>query len=207
VKTGDSTTLVQAEPGVIVTSPRWSPDGKSFRYLYLNPAAKRVRVIERDGATGQDSDVFNTTALPPIQRLALSPSGDRIAFVTRDLTARTTSLNVVSVPGGQVRTLATATFPATIVYGYDLLEWSRDGRYIYLVKKGEAAGQQVWRIVVESGEVAPIGLTITPFAQGIAVHPDGSRLAFAAGESKTEVWALENFLPTTQNRKVSISRR
>jgi Tol biopolymer transport system component len=166
-----------------------------------------VRVIERDVATGQESDVFTTTALPPIQRLALSPSGDRIAFVTRDLNAHTTSLNVVSVPGGQVRTLATATFPATIIYGYDLLEWSRDGRFIYFVKKGEVTGQQVWRVVVESGELAPIGVTITPFAQGIAVDPDGSRLAFAAGEIKAEVWVMENFLPVAQNRKASVAKR
>jgi len=112
----------------------------------------------------------------------------------------------MSVPGGQVRALATTTFPATIMYGYDLLEWSRDGRFIYFVKKGEAAGQQVWRVVVDSGELTPIGLTITPFVLGIAVHPDGSRLAFAAGESKIEVWAMENFLPAAQNRNVSISR-
>ena len=206
VKTGDSTTLVQAEPGAIVTSPRWSRDGQSFRYLYLDPPAKRMRLVERDVATGQESDVFSTTTLPPIQRLALSPSGDRIGFITHDLTARTTSLSVMSVPGGQVRALATTTFPATIMYGYDLLEWSRDGRFIYFVKKGDAAGQQVWRVVVDSGELTPIGLTITPFVLGIAVHPDGSRLAFAAGESKIEVWAMENFLPAAQNRNVSISR-
>ena len=29
----------------------------------------------------------------------------------------------------------------------------------------------------------------------LSFHPDGKRVAFAAGQSRTEVWVLENFLP------------
>ena len=31
--------------------------------------------------------------------------------------------------------------------------------------------------------------------RGISVHPDGTRIAFAARQARSEVWVIENLLP------------
>ena len=41
----------------------------------------------------------------------------------------------------------------------------------------------------------------------LSLHPDGKRLAFAAGQSKPEVWVMENFLPANKLHATSVSRR
>ena len=41
----------------------------------------------------------------------------------------------------------------------------------------------------------------------LSLHPDGRRLAYAAGQSEAEVWVMENFLPEPKGETVSEVRR
>jgi hypothetical protein len=52
----------------------------------------------------------------------------------------------------------------------------------------------VWQVSAKSGEPEKLGLEFGSLRQP-RVHPDGSRIAFASGARRLEVWAMENFLP------------
>jgi hypothetical protein len=46
----------------------------------------------------------------------------------------------------------------------------------------------------EKLDLAIEGLTVAGW-ENLRRHPDGRRIAFAAGETKDELWVMENFLP------------
>jgi hypothetical protein len=54
----------------------------------------------------------------------------------------------------------------------------------------------VWRVPVTGGEPQKLELAM-PSLQHLRIHPDGRQVAFTASSQaeKSEVWALENFLP------------
>jgi hypothetical protein len=64
----------------------------------------------------------------------------------------------------------------------------------------------VWRIPMAGGELRRRGLALKGLRE-LRVHPDGRQIAFVAGSDKTEVWALENFLPAAQTAKASAPRQ
>lgn len=76
--------------------------------------------------------------------------------------------------------------------------WARDGRsLIFTQATGESddAVTEVWQVSAEGGQPRKLGISL-PLVRGLAVHPDGQRLAYIGGTRETqEVWLLENFLP------------
>ena len=85
----------------------------------------------------------------------------------------------------------------------------KDGRSILIAKeKGDDSPGELWRVSVGDGSAHKIGLN-ADWAPFLAVrghhtssfHPDGRQVAFVMGESKLEIWALENFLPTLGAKK------
>lgn len=79
--------------------------------------------------------------------------------------------------------------------------WTPDGRQLLFVRRSlEERKFELWRIRAEGGEPQGIGLTVGSMSQ-ISVHPDGRRIAYNAGDWKTEVWMMENFLPAQRAAK------
>ena len=72
-----------------------------------------------------------------------------------------------------------------------------DGRHL-LFSKGPRGNMELWRIPVDGGEPAKLGLAMVGLGlKGLSVHPDGQRIAFSAdgGLGPTnELWVIENFL-------------
>jgi Tol biopolymer transport system component len=72
------------------------------------------------------------------------------------------------------------------------LAWSPDQRYLFFVRPKISA---IWRVPVAGGEAENIGVN----GRQLRVHPDGRRIAFdSVVDPRSEVWALENFLPRTR---------
>ena len=72
-------------------------------------------------------------------------------------------------------------------------EWTPDGRHLILTASGEG-NPEIWRVSLEGGQ--PLKMAIPADWQGsFRVHPDGRRIAFAAGKTRSEVWVMEKFLP------------
>jgi len=69
-------------------------------------------------------------------------------------------------------------------------------------------GYKYWRIAVEGGtdpQEIRLNMDRPVYFEHMSFHPDGKRIAFTADSNKSAVWALENFLPTT-NKRTSLSR-
>jgi hypothetical protein len=72
------------------------------------------------------------------------------------------------------------------------LPWTPDGRYVLAVG-GEATRKVLVKIPKTGGEPEEIGEL--PFSidwRHVRLHPDGTRIAFNAGDSKGEVWMIQN---------------
>jgi len=206
VQTGSVTPLVQASAirGYNrIESPAWSPDG---RVIFERRPPQRI--LTQNLETGEEKELYRP--VPPAQvhhwptsNLAVSPDGQRLAFVWSDAKTveRTTALMVLPTAGGEPRELLRAQDPARI----GVPVWTPDSRHIIYARSvaGEKGMFEYWRISAEGGEPQNLGLKMearVPY--GLSVHPDGKRIAFTAGtERRTEVWVLKNFLPALETAK------
>ncbi|MGA2586293.1 MAG: hypothetical protein ABSF88_04610 [Candidatus Aminicenantales bacterium] len=59
---------------------------------------------------------------------------------------------------------------------------------------------EVWRVPETGKEAQRVDLGV-PKPNEVRIHPDGRRVAFMAGESKSELWVMENFLPALKVAK------
>ena len=73
---------------------------------------------------------------------------------------------------------------------------------------GDGLPSELWRVSVADGSAHKVGLNAdwvpflaVPGRQSTSFHPDGRQVAFVMGESKLEIWTLENFLPTLGAKK------
>lgn len=206
-KTGKVTPIVEVKPLVqphacCVVSPAWSRDGKLIFAQYATGIISGPRrILARDLETGSEKELYHAVRTATVSNLAVSPDGQRLAFIWRDSKERKTVLKVMPAGGGEPRELFGLQAPE----GIWQLTWTPDGRHI-LFGKGTAGQEQrfaLWRISAEGGEPQELGLSMEGLVlYGLSVHPDGKRIAFTAGGPfREEVWVLENFLPAPKRAK------
>jgi len=153
--------------------PHLCPDGKTL--VFRSGGGIRKRNLD----TGEESEVVKAE-----MHYNLSPDGREVVFQV-DGAVKTVSLN-----GGEPRELFRDS--AAHYYG---LEWTRDGRYIIVQVIGKASSE-IWRVPAQGGTPLKLDLSV-PKMGSFALHPDNRRFAFSVNEgSKSELWVLENFLPT-----------
>ncbi|MHC4325573.1 MAG: TolB family protein, partial [Planctomycetota bacterium] len=63
-------------------------------------------------------------------------------------------------------------------------------------------GKELWMVSAEGGEPRKLW-EWNEMLWGPRIHPDGQRLAFFSGGYMSEMWVMENFLPTT----VAVTRK
>ncbi len=69
-----------------------------------------------------------------------------------------------------------------------------DGRYI-IARDKVMGNSQIWVIPAQGGTPLKLDLTI-PDLGSFEFHPDNSRFMMStSGETKSELWVMENFLP------------
>ena len=122
----------------------------------------------------------------------LSPDGREVVFEEKG-TVKTVSLN-----GGEPRELFSGLAK---YYG---LSWTRDGRYIIArARDTAAASSEIWRVPAQGGTPLKLDLAV-PKMNDFTLNPDNRRFAFSVNEGdKSELWVLENFLPTGMDVKDS----
>jgi Tol biopolymer transport system component len=182
----------------------WSRDGRRLWYH-----GQRGSIYEVDVASGTERVLISAPpvvdpSVPPDGKLgpiSVSPDGQWIATARRDAPAKSTVVTLVPIDGGAPRDLLRVDDPDWV--NNTSIPWLPDGRAIFVRRMKDADGRtsELWRVPVDG--TAPHKLEfnvsrVAPYAQGrISVNPTGDRLAFVVSENKprTEVWALENFLP------------
>lgn len=188
VESGKSAIIWGDLPSLWLLSwPVWtsSPDGKFF---YQQSAPELL--VECEIATGQKKQI-------PIpwnnHTTVLSPNCQQIAFSVERNSEKSVStlIKVASVNGGEARLLT--EFAGTEDRG---LGWTPDNRYVLFVKEtlNNSKMRELWRVPAAGGEAENLGVEMSGLRTPV-VSSDGGWLAFVAGEIKTELWSMENFLP------------
>jgi len=203
VQTGSVSPLVRTSTAgcgrECLESQLWSPDGR-----VIFKRRRPERIVSLDVQTGQEKEIYR--AVPPAEvfhwptsNLAISPDGQRLAFVLLDRKAGTTTLKVIPAAGGEALELLRAHQSDDYVSTISLPAWMPDSRQIIYARNvaGQKRQFELWRVSAGGGEPQSLGLTmqgLEPY--GLSVHPDGRRIAFTAGKPwHSEVWVLKDFLP------------
>jgi Tol biopolymer transport system component len=174
-----------------------SPDDKTGYVVRRDPDNKTpARVVSVDLNTGQERQIFVSSAVRTPQGLAiaLSPDGRTLALGWTESNPGGSKLHIarVSVDGSDFREVFTRPDHA---YGGGIVAWSKDGRSILFNQEqpGGATHWGVMRVPAEGGGPATLVFATGPM-QGFDPSPDGSRFAYSARESPDELWALDNVL-------------
>ena len=195
-QTGEITPLVQPEmtcPPDCLDWPSWSSEGK---VLFARWIGNGQSIVVLDRKTRIETQVYSVDTPHHVAHLALSPDGQQLAFVWRDVEKGTAALRLMPITGGEPSEHIRLEQPESI----SALTWTPDGRYMLFGKASSTGDEQrveLWRIPAEGGEPEELGL----LAEGLrlyslSLHPDGQYLAFTAGKpARREVWVIENALP------------
>jgi Tol biopolymer transport system component len=187
--------LVKFPPNKFTLHAAWSRDGKSIFYPQGNP----VQILRRDLASGQDVELATMKGPAGTPRIALSPDGKWLAFLSLDIMKDPLKLMIVSADGGPAREIFRTKGGEYIQW----LQWTPDGRSIWLKKYTPPADPKL-KPTFEFLSVSPEGSAVRKLDLSIdngldfRIHPDGRQIAFSLGQGKVELWALENFLPPVQ---------
>jgi Tol biopolymer transport system component len=197
-RTGETTPVVLAEPGVALRWSRWSLDGKSVFFVRYDSKKLENTIVERNLQSGEEKE-FGRYTLPGayVAGFDLSPDGQQILLY---LTAKSLggTFTLIPVAGGQPRDLYRLEPSPYLIRTNPF--WTPDGKNILFVHHPgqptdpQPAPAELWRVSVETGKAEKLGLAMQGLSS-VTLHPDGKRVAFAAGESKSEIWVMENLLP------------
>jgi len=181
IQTGEYTPLAQIE-GRHLRQAELFADGKTLIYRKLGLGTVTPLII-RDIETGSEKELqFAGTSFA---FWSLSPDGKEVAYSIREGGAGSTFvLKIVSIETGESRTLVedAGFFPV----------WSSDGRDVLFTRNVN----ELWRVSAEGGEPHKL-FEWKEMIMAPRIHPDGQRIAFHSGGYVSEMWVMENFLPTT----------
>jgi dipeptidyl aminopeptidase/acylaminoacyl peptidase len=166
----------------------WSPDGQRVYYH-----SQKGTIYERDMQTGATREIAKGNYGP----ISLSPDGRWLA------TSMGGAFGVIPVAGGAPRELLRIEKPAW--FNNIAMPWTPDSKTVLVRKMLVEGGKQseLWAMPVEANE-SPRKLEfdvnrIATYQPGkMRLHPDGRQLAYVFGESTSELWVLENFLPAAK---------
>jgi Tol biopolymer transport system component len=204
-RTGEvSAIAVPVTPRLTYEGFFWSPDGSRLYYHHASGLIK-----ERHLASGRERTVFSgdpgASGTGNPGPISLSPDGRWIAASHLDRTTNSRAVVLIPVEGGPPRQLFPVDNPHWV--NNTSIPWTPDGRalLVRLMLTDNGDHSELWLVPVDGSPARRLQFDarrVAPYAPGkMRLHRDGSRLAFVtAGEAKSEVWVLENFLPRTDGR-------
>jgi Tol biopolymer transport system component len=170
----------------------WRGDGKGVFYVHESGGTE-IRLRDVEGIA--EKSLYRPDSASRVHHLALSPDGRWLAFVLTPLErAQTEALLVVPSAGGSPRELFRIDGGGATGVG-----WTPDGLHL-LVSWGEQGTAEVWRVPFERGQTQKLDLPAN-WHGSARLHPDGRRIAFAAGNTRAEVWVIENLTDKLQSSR------
>jgi Tol biopolymer transport system component len=157
----------------------FSPDGKKMYYSPRADGNQDIAYIELDLSSGVEREIIRRDGLRG--SAFLSRDGKYIAATKAGPTARTTSIILIPIQGGE---------PKELMEGFIVRAWAPDGRSIVATKQSGG----LWRVPLDGGEPVKFGDGVPSNFIG---NSDGRQIVFSVTEraGPAEVWVLENFLP------------
>jgi len=190
VKTGEVSSVVQSKDQIFPRQSAWSPDGRTTYYMGGGG------IIARDLSTALERQIRSGAS-----DFALSPDGRSMAVPRVDVATKSSVMEIVALEDGRSRELFREAGSGAFGHGFC---WTADGRFL-LWSRDRGAKRELWRTAIENGESQPLGLAMEALSE-VRAHPDGRRIAFAAGEFHAEIWAMEHFLPPPEPSQTASER-
>lgn len=172
----------------------WSADGKAIFYVHQD-AGEGSEIRRRDLESGEEQSLYRPEPPAPLYQLALSPDGTQLAFASNETSGASTLLTL-STSGGEPRQLLRARNGEL-----SGVEWARDGKHL-LVSTPDTPIPSLWQVSLNGGQPKKLSLSLDREG-GVRLHPRGRHIAFTAGKTTFEVWALENFLSISRHAEKS----
>ena len=171
----------------------WSSDATRIFFR------ERGAIVERDLVTGDERQILQRPTGP----ISLSPDRQWIATYRRS-PGGIDSIVVVPVAGGEVRELLRLS-PEEGLNNVGM-PWTPDGRAVIVRKlQKSCCKDELWLVSTVGDPPRRLDIDTSRIPTGawgmMDVHPDGRQLAYLAGENRSEVWVLENFLPALKESK------
>jgi serine/threonine protein kinase/Tol biopolymer transport system component len=183
----------------------FSRDGNYIFYIKLGIAGTQGAIYQVPALGGQPREILSSTFNGEESALALSPDGQKLAFVSLvALKPVKTALMVANLDGSGQRTLATCTLPD--IFNQSGLAWSPDGTVIAtgeLIGSGGTLYRSLLSLDVNDGQQRLIGSTKWGYIGGMAWRRNGSSLILAGSPlaSNSQIWEVS--YPGGQTRRVT----
>ena len=197
VQTGDFERIVKTTFG---WPSAWSGDGKAIFYHKSDSAANRSTIVVRDLETGQEKELHSVPkgSSHYAGGLALSRDGRQLAFESSESGSKI--IKVIPAAGGEARELLRRD--GSLMHNtFGTIAWAPDGLSVLFARQtGPGSSKtELWSASVQGGEPRRLELTAENM-RDLSVHPDGRHIAFTAGQTRSEAWVMENFLPANSSR-------
>ncbi len=205
---GERITLMQSE-STALGAAQLSRDGRTLYYVARNPKSLKAGLMRRDMESGQEKELFSMEGVRNVQYLtfALSSDGDQLAITSLGIkySPMTMIHRILTMPsvGGEPKEL----LKNSELKQYPMIAWTPDGKFLLFTNSISVTGSipeainAVWLIPASGGQARELCRPQTTMYgvlwRTLDVHPDGKRFAFDCFEYRHEVWAMDNFLPTS----------
>jgi Tol biopolymer transport system component len=170
--------------------PDWASGGKAIVYTYKDFEKTESQMVWLDLETGKERRIGPLTKGSILNRVRVSPDDSQVAACNWKAEEEDTDLVLLSVDGGQLKTLVTVEGPEWI----QDLAWARDGKHVLFFKKlGDLPHKnELWIVPTEGGTPRDLGIR-AGWIQQLSVHPNGKRIAFASEsrDDEPQVWVME----------------
>jgi len=160
-----------------------SRDGRAL-FSVQTGAGEPARLVRRDLQTGEVRELYRARYL---ENPALSPDGRDLLVQGDYQNLNTMSLLILPAEGGAVRELyRSKEWMSAHV-------WTSNGRRVLFAPVSRSGPQMLMSIPIEGGEPQPTGVSLR-IMHGLALRPDGRRLAISAGGEGVpgKVWVIRN---------------
>jgi Tol biopolymer transport system component len=199
VETGRQSVALEGELGAVHGRVRVSSDGRSVFLTRREKATSELnllRLVKRDLESGEETELYRAESQGVgFFGLALSPTGDRLAFSANVGMRDERHLIVVPTAGGAGRVLYRGDYTHPTPAGG---VWTRDGRHILAVTQDTKSIHRVWAFPADGGEPRKLDIIHEGLGQ-LDLSPDGGRILFAGQERNAEVWTIKNLLGAPQS--------
>ena len=171
-----------------------SPEVLTGRTFFISPDRSTLYLLNRDAGkpttvVAVDLNTHTQSPLGTAGSFALAPDGKSIAVIEHNRDAGTAILKTLPVSGGPAQTVLRFETGHRLL---PMIRWAGIDRLVYgrwIDKRNEPTA---FSISIAGGVPTEIDARI-PGHPSLSIHPDGRRVAFEAGGTQFEVWALDNF--------------
>jgi Tol biopolymer transport system component len=185
--TGAVRMLLDKQENETVFHGEWSRDG---RFFFNRHADARQGIYRLDLQNRRKLTIYVPPVPWRVAGAALSPDGSELAFEEDDYTSAVARLTLIRVDGSPeprelMRVSTGDRFPCCRPFA-----WSPDSRHL-LVAVATGSEGTLWDLDVPAGKARRLPLSASELMNPV-LSPDGKRLLYQAGETRFELWSVEN---------------